>query len=360
MSAHTVFRSSALALALAASLLLTGCGEDAAVSFVKNMPYPYDKAHTTAQVLENYRYCTDIEWTSDEDEKGGRTVLFACSLRHFDNVDEIAEKYFQKRLADAEASLDPESEAYQKFLDGEKRRRDTVRLHAATRAKSGLQFKPLSNGKSYYDLERAYDRAESELKRINMRIENHQANIDRLSARENPSRTTLTMIKQAERLLGKAQAQLPAAQARFDEAKSALDAAQGEYDAKLENLRKDLLAEFDKESQERLKAFQATAEKKVARAKEDAEAPRPWVEIERSQFRFAFAMEGENRAKPQSATIRITYKDGKTADVPMGDMSLRGILSDDPIGVGTPDKGDILLSVRALFDYYGLARSSLQ
>ena len=35
MSAHTVFRSSALALALAASLLLTGCGEDAAVSRLK-------------------------------------------------------------------------------------------------------------------------------------------------------------------------------------------------------------------------------------------------------------------------------------------------------------------------------------
>lgn len=360
MSVHTVFRSSALAAALLSSLLLTGCGEDSAVSFVREMPYHYDHSRTTAEVLDNYRYCTDIEWSSGEDEEGGRSVLFTCSLRHFDDVDELAEKYFRKRLEDAEAALNPESDAYQKFLDGEERRRNTVRLHAATRAKSGLQYKPLSNGKSYYDLERAYDRAESEVKRIKVRIENHQANVDRLSARENPSRTTLTMIKQAERLLGKAQAQLPAAQARLDEAKRALDAAQDEYDARLENLRKDLLAEFEKDSQERLKAYLAGAEKNVARAKEDAEAPRLWAEIERSQFRFAFAMEGENKAKPQSATIRITYKDGKTADVPMGDMSLQGILSDDPIGVGTPDKGDILLSVRALFDYYGLARSSLQ
>lgn len=360
MSALRFFRPSALALALALScpLLLTGCGDDAAVSFVKNMPYPYDKDRTTSKVLDNYRYCTDIEWSSAQDEKGGRTVLFTCSLRHFDRAGEIADAYFQKRLEDAEAALDPESGAYKKFLDRENKLKRVVKADAAGRAKTTIAYKPLSNGKSYSALQRAYGDADMEVRRLKVRIENFQNRLDSLEARENQSATTRTMIKQAKRVLEKSRTALPEAEARLVKTKQALDAAQPEYDAMMQNIEKEMLAEFEKKSEERRKAYLARAEKSVAKAKEDVKAPRPWAEIERSQFRFAFAMQGEDKARPQSASIRITYKDSKTAEIPMGDMSLRGILSDDPIGIGTPDKGDILLSTRALFEYYGLAQTA--
>lgn len=339
-------RALAAALAAACALLLTGCGDDASVDFVRSMPYALDKAAKTGQVLDNYRYCVDGKWTSEEDDKGRRIVSYTCRLKHFDDAEDIVEKHYEDAIKTTEARLDEKNPQYRQIFDVENAVKEGQWNQIEQRVRSRLEKSALlSNGRTLDQTKRLASDIQRQINRHQNQVMMTQGAVNydkqQLARGSGPGDDAVrARMAQNEKLIADRQAKIKEFEEELQKVRNDLSEEEKQFADKL----KDALAverkAIDERYEERRQNYVGSIQKSIDKLKADAGADHPWAEFKTAQLEARYAMTGEKSADLIGTMLRLAYKDGTQGSVTLGNPRdlLARILADAPVGIGTPEE----------------------
>lgn len=278
---HKPPRALAAALAAACALLLTGCGDDASVDFVRSMPYALDKAAKTGQVLDNYRYCVDGKWTSEEDDKGRRIVSYTCRLKHLDDAEDIVEKHYEDAIKTTEARLDEKNPQYRQIFDFGNAVKEGQWNQIEQRVRSRLEKSALlSNGRTLDQTKRLASDIQRQINRHQNQVMMTQGAVNydkqQLARGSGPGDDAVrARMAQNEKLIADRQAKIKELEEELQKVRNDLSDEENQFADKL----KDALAverkALDERYEERRQNYVGSIQKSIDKLKAEAGAAPP-------------------------------------------------------------------------------------